>query len=314
LDPFTETEFHPPALIATLARLTHLSRWKVSPVYVLSPDQLELSVDFSSPWAKAYLPAAQRALVQFLDTARAKWGFGPGVEKGRVILQPKASQRASILRLVAEAAAKKSTFILSASHRRKGVDRFVLGSFAETLIHHARSPLLLVSGDKGGQDPKSVLFATDFGKGSHEALLRLANVIVACAGDSPAGARPRIHVFHAIPRPIEPVIQAGVYLLASGWVPAPVFLEKEEARLRKSMTGWESKARKLLAKVPVELEFHVDSGSSGVVDATLRAADRHHAAWIAVQSRKGPVGTALIGSITRELARRSELPLWVDRG
>jgi nucleotide-binding universal stress UspA family protein len=119
----------------------------------------------------------------------------------------------------------------------------------------------------------------------------------------------QVTLLHAIPNPIEPVLQSGVYLLGGGWVPVPLYMEKEREKRDKLVNDLASRARK--KGIPVSVR--VDINAKSVTQSILDAAQSEKADWIAMAAESGPVASALLGSITRQVVRHAQCPVWVFR-
>ena len=139
VDAFDDPErlrTHAPELLRAFARYSPLL---VQPVYILSPGQINLSVEFSGPWITEYRPAAEKALNQALQDVNV-----PGLLPAQVIVENFSSTSQSANALVNHALALGADFILVSSHGRKGMSRLLLGSFAETLLFYSKVPVLVI--------------------------------------------------------------------------------------------------------------------------------------------------------------------------
>lgn len=200
------------------------------------------------------------------------------------------------------------------THGRKGVDRFFMGSFAEELLMHAPGqtekkssgatiPMIVI-----GPHPKAcetlidhVLFATDFSEKAFPVFEKAVGFA------SRLGAR--MTVLHAMPRTIEPVVQSGVYLLAGGWVPFPVYYENELSRLKTLADSWSKRVSG--HKIQMDFEFDPDTGS--VQHSILSQAEKKGCRMIMMAAQSGRVASALLGSVTRGVVRSAQGPVWVLR-
>ncbi len=91
------------------------------------------------------------------------------------------------------------------THGRNAVTRFLLGSIAEKIIHHAPCPVLTSRADPGGEDIrkgyKRILVPTDFSPASERALDFALQLFPAGAGE--------LHVVHVVDDGIHPAYYAG---------------------------------------------------------------------------------------------------------
>lgn len=276
----------------------------VDPVYVLSPEQLGVPMEFSGPWTEMYGPAAEKALEQRLRGVDV-----PGLGKGRVLIHHRASLRGTVEAISSFAAAGKYDFLVAGTHGRRGFARMMLGSFAEELLLQSRIPLLVVGTGAGkesyrpatGGGIQNILLPSD--------LAHPHSPFFTKAFDLAARLKARATLLNVVPRPIEPVFQSGVYLLTGGWVPVPTFLERERLR--------QSDAAKLVLgrakEAGVTCELVQDDASPSVVESILRHAKEGNVDLIAMAAESGPVASALLGSIARQVVRLAPCPVWVFR-
>jgi nucleotide-binding universal stress UspA family protein len=119
----------------------------------------------------------------------------------------------------------------------------------------------------------------------------------------------KVTLFNAVPQPIQDVMNSGVYLLSGGWVPAPVYLQNERDEQQNTADTVLERARKR----------HIDCGSvvdytaPSIVDAILKQARDTHVSFITMAAESGPVASALLGSITRQVVRSAPCPVLVFR-
>ena len=289
-----ETRAHVVAAIRTLLKNKGV---KVEPVYVLSPDQLDISFELSPPWREKYRPAAEKALDQLVKEANVR-----GLMKPHVIFHSRPSLTGAVQALNTYGRSVGADLIIVGTHARSGLPRLFLGSFAETLLQYSKTPVLVVGGESRVADSfDHILFATDFGKKSqaaYERVLKIAKIFHA-----------KVTLFHSIPNPIEPVFQSGVYLLGGGWVPVVQYLKTEEIERKKLGETWIKKAKKL----GVDARLEIDTDGKGVVESVNHAAEHGGAKMIAMAAQSGPIASVVIGSVTRMVTRNSKVPVWVLR-
>jgi nucleotide-binding universal stress UspA family protein len=271
---------------------------EVDPIYVLSPAELGVTLEFSSQWTETYAPSAKKALVQKLKDASI-----PGLQDPQVLVQNRASLKGTVELLAKFASSGSYNLIVAGSHGRKGFQRMMMGSFAEELLLQSEVPVLIVGSrseawsDKDMHillpndlaDPQSRLFSEAFD------LAQLLNA--------------KVTLLNSIPRPVEQVFQSGVFLLAGGWVPTPIYLEKERARQSTIAERVKDQAKKR----GIECKVIVDDTSQSVTESILKHAQEQGAQFIAMSAETGPLATALLGSITRQIVRSAPCPVLVYR-
>lgn len=297
VDAFPESRKLQATTLSTLRMLAKSTDADIFPVYLLSPDQLNLRIEFSQPWIGEFLPSAEKALNSLLAKVKMQ-----GLQKSQVLIQPSPSLRKSVEKLVQYAKENDFDLITLATHGRKGISRMVLGSFAETLFHRSPIPTLIVSPlGKPPQHFKKILFPTDFSEASLKAFQKLW----IWAKDFGA----RITVFHKIPNPVEPVFQSGVLLLGGGWVPIKDFLSNEKKTAGETARKWCAQAQ----EAGVATDFILNDGAGSTVDGILRGAKKSGATLIAMASESGPIASVMLGSISRQVIRSATCPVWTFR-
>src|SRR5262245_45552818 len=105
----------------------------VEPVYVLSPTQLNLSTEFSSPWLIQYRSSARQAMERLLKGIHID-----GLDAPRVLVRNLSSTSAVVKALSDYAASSRADIIVASTHGRSGFSRLILGSFAETLLYRSK--------------------------------------------------------------------------------------------------------------------------------------------------------------------------------
>lgn len=299
LDAFEKGDGCQNIVIKALKNLEKRASIEIDAVYVLSPDQLQLPLELSTPWLEHYQPSAEKAVLEIIKSSGLK-----SIKSSAVLVQKESSLKRSIKVLSAHAKSKGADLIVVGSHSRKGLNRLMLGSFAETLANESPVPVLVVGKtDKAVAQMKwdSILFPSDFSDASKKVFNRVIPFAKA------AGAK--VSILHSIVNPIEPVFQSGVFLMGGGWVPVPMFFEEQEARQKKIGQEWVALAK----KEGIKAELFIDSEASGVIDSILGTAKKTKASLIALAAESGPVASVFIGSVSRSVLRQSTIPVWILR-
>ncbi len=267
---------------------------EIEPLYVLSPDGFNWAGDFSNQWVKEILPKVKDKI----ESKIRQIGIKP--LSPTILIHRMLSLTGDTKKVIGYAQRSGARMIVLSTHARKGLNRFVLGSFAETAILNSKVPLLIVN--PKCQLPKKLskaLFATDMSKSSKKGFRKFLK--------NTKGLVNTVVIYHKMPDPIEPVVQTGVQLAGGGWVSIQQFLNKE------------SKQKKVecdkLAKVAKGMGFNaqviIDKTPGFVTDAILDQAHASKVGMIAMVSKTGPVSTLLIGSVGRQMARVSDLPVYL---
>lgn len=286
-------------LLRSVAKHTPIT---VDPVYVLSPEQLGVTLEFSEHWTKKYEPLAKKSLAAKLSDIGI-----PGISQPQILIHDRASLRGDVEVLADHAKTHDYDLIVVGTHGRKGLKRMVMGSFAEELLMQSSVPVLVmrdtvvVSNPDTETTPMKVLVAHDLAKTDLSFLSEVFKFT------KRLGAH--LTLLNVIPRPLEVVFQSGVYLLSEGWVTVPVYAEGEQHRQKNQAAHIQEQAKLLGIKCDVV----IDDLSSSVTESILRHAQERKIDFIAMSARSGPVASALIGSIARQVVRTATCPVWVYR-
>jgi len=296
VDLFEEEDSTSSPVVSVLRCLGEKLSVEIEPVYVLSPEGLDLALEFSPPWIKQYKPAAQKSLQSALKDVELS-----GLVEARVLLQAKPSLRFMVKSLVNYSKNAGADLIVMGTHSRKGLSRLILGSFAESTLLYARVPVMVVGSHSESKGFRKVLFATDFGLKSDSIFQEVLPLV------KDLGAT--LTIFHSVSHPVEPVIQSGTFLLGGGWIDLPEYMTQVEAMNRKQAELWSVQAEE--QGVESEVVF-IPSGGS-VSRSTIDYAQSHGIGLITLAAESGPIASTLIGSICRQIVRNAHCPVWVFR-
>ncbi len=286
-------------VIVTLRKFAEQGAIEVYPTYVLSPDQLDLNLEFTKPWLDSYVPAAKRALEHKLKDVVI-----PGLMPPVVLVREQPSLNRTIETLSNHAEKLSCRFIIVGSHGRKGFQRLVLGSFAESLFLSSPIPVMIVGAQTEATpshrplhflvpndlaSPRSPFFSDVFHFAKH--------------------VNADVTLLYSTARPIEPVIQSGVYLFSGGWLPmAQYFAHDQQARKEAAeIVGDKAKA------FGIPFSWTADPDCTSVTQSILNYVKQNQIDVIAMAAESGSTKSAVIGSITRQIVRLAPCPVWVCR-
>lgn len=284
-----------------LRRVGKCTQIQVDPVYVLSPEQLGVAIEFSEHWTHKYAPLAKKSLMGRLSDVGI-----PGMSQPQVLVHERASLKGDVEMLATHAKAHSYDLIVAGTHARRGLKRMVMGSFAEELLMQSAVPVLILREDTmvtetTDQKQMKVLVAHDLNKSELSFLSEVFKFT------KRLGAQ--LTLLNVIPRPLEVVFQSGVYLLSEGWVTVPAYSKNEQYRQKDQAARIQEQARLL----GIECKVIIDDLSPSVVESILSHSQEHKADIIAMSAQSGPVASAFIGSITRQIVRTAPVPVWVYR-
>lgn len=184
---------------------------------------------------------------------------------------------------------QKAEMIALYTHARHGFQRLVMGSFAETAIHHSPVSLLLLNPKaKVARKIAKIVFATDF---SPEADKQLPRVLQLCKS-----LKANLVVLH----------HAEVI---HGWSmdesnPA---IQSYRKKVDKSKAAIVEKCR----KAGVSAEIVIDSDFDATSDFLLQSADKFKADLVVMSAKASPTLALIGGSISRKVVRAAEVPVLI---
>lgn len=280
-----------------LQDLSSRIQMSIEPVYVLSDSFMGISLP-RAELARRYQPALKRIM-----DGIAKRGAPLRFEAPRVLVKAPSSKGAAADALDHYAQRQGADLILVSSHGRKGLKRAFMGSFAEELVLHSKTPVL-ISGPKTAATLalNHILFPTDFSEESRKAFnatLPLAKRLGA-----------RVTIFNSIPNPVEPIVQSGAALLGGGFVTTRGYVDLIYKEHKQKAQHWIKAAR---AKgVAADSDFDVGGGIS-VTKSILAYARKKKPGLIAMSSESSALQAAILGSVGRGVAREAPCPVWFLR-
>jgi nucleotide-binding universal stress UspA family protein len=173
---------------------------QIEPVFVLGSTEMNWPVDYSTDW----MHELEENLRLHLEDVLMASGF-PHVLSPKILVEPLSSTSASVETLLDYGQKQGADLLIVSSHGRRGLDRFFLGSFAETLLVHSTIPTLVIGGGatKVEMQFSHILFPTEFGEHARDAFRR--TVAIAKQLDV------SLTLFHAVPMPARIVMDTGYY-------------------------------------------------------------------------------------------------------
>ena len=268
------------------------AQFEVEPVYVVSPAELRVSLEFSVPEKERLHTVAKQALDRAVQILRL-----PNLLEPRVLVTHGLSLEATTTALSRHAETNGAELIVAGTHARKGVDRFMLGSFTENLLILSHVPVLLVNlGLKPVRNFRRVIFASDFSPESRKAFRRF------CETFTPMNAE--IILYHAVPKPPKWTLRSGTNLFVGDATKG----RQEKLSMRKKL------AQPFLEEATVakaRVELRIEEAEEKIYEEIVLKAVNERAGVIGMASRSGTVAATLLGSATRGVVRRSPVPVWV---
>lgn len=253
--------------------------------YVVTRTENELATAFDIPYEKRFSSYPKELILNALKGA----GVSLPKENVHIIDHQTFSTTEAVDGLLAKAKSEKCDLICLYTHGNKGLKRFILGSFAETAIHRSKVNLLVASPkSKFSPKLKNILFASDFGPTSKK---QLSSVVQLCQQ-----TKARLTIFHAA----QPIYE---------WS-----LDEESPHVisyRKKVNTTKAEMEKACDTAGIDCTVLIRSEFRSPTELALSAAKKSKAELIVVGAKTGPIAALMGGSVTRQIVRNGELPVWV---
>lgn len=264
---------------------------EVQPVYVLPERSADLPFQMGPEFVKAVQTSAQDEVESVLTRIRI-----PNVLPLRVLSCASFTVREAAHELIRFAKETQSELIVVSSHGRRGIQRWLLGSFAETLSLYADVPLVVVQPNwKRTPGFGTILYPTDFSRQSIQAFSAIL--------DFAEKQKSRVILFHKVTDSFYPVYD---FALAAHDI--------YEQGIQEGILANEQTASKVVSeagKRGVSVDIVFDRSRKGSVEQAILNQSQRVGGIIAMVSHSGPLSSVLIGSITRQVLRGSKRPVWV---
>ncbi len=262
-------------------------------VYILAPESLNWTGEFSGPWMDRYLPFAREKAKEIGRKFSVEIDVVPCTESG---LRP------SVKALVSHAKDYGADLILLSTHARSGIERWTLGSYAETLILSSSVPVMVINPQHElPKSVKNILVPTDLSEESERFIMGVG------AFAKNGGAA--LTLFYKQPDPLDPMIQQGVYAVGGGWVSVQSYLDSELGERKKQL----DRIQKSLAAAGVRADVCLNATNVSLIEAINKCAEDKNCDVIALLTQSGPLEAAVLGSVARGLVRSSHVPVYIRR-
>ncbi len=292
VDPFSDLDVS--RAITFAKNLAEQSGARLRGVYVLAPESLNWTGEFSGPWMNRYLPFAKEKASQVSQK------FGVEID---VVPCQASGLRPSVRALVKHAKRWRADMILLSTHARTGVERWTLGSYAETLILSSTIPVMVINPTHTLPSViKKILVPTDLSRKSERFVVSLTNFA------KTTGAK--VELFYKQSDPLDPMIQQGVYAVGGGWVSVQSYLDTEIDDRKKQL----QKLCKALEAKGVKASISFGDPTSSLVESINKCAKDQKVDMIALLTQAGPLEAAVLGSVARGLVRSSPIPVLIKGG
>ncbi|MCM2279841.1 MAG: universal stress protein [Oligoflexia bacterium] len=246
--------------------------------------------------------AASRGIVQERVSRFLKRVGAKGFSKPAGLFLDSNSTQLRAQELADYAQRSRAWAILCETHARHGLDRFFLGSFTEALMVRSRVPVLSVNPGVARLRLERILFATDFGPYSQQALRRVLELCRRLGAE--------LVLMHAIPRISSLTALSELATVPQGMLPTralPVSAIREESERKLQVLAGRAEKQ----GIPTQTVLCLDS--EHIPEAILHEAKARKVGLIALETESGRLASALMGSVSRQVVRLSPVPVWTLR-
>lgn len=268
---------------------------EIFPIYLYGSYPLEYS-----PYSHVDMSPADRARTKSTLVSICEKDAIRGIHDLEIIVKGFTNLRKGVRTLVERAAELDVDLVFATTHARRGISRWVVGSFAEALMEESTIPLLVLNPESEVVwDLGEALFATDLSAESRCAFRTFLPLA--------AALRSKVTIYHQ-----------GAHSLAEGLVPAfsggiiSATGEKAEAENRWSEAvakAWRDSAK----SAGVEGDVLVDASLARTPAEGALDSAQERKAWIAIAAQSRPTRTGMIGSNARRVLRDARVPVWLYR-
>ncbi|MCC7441851.1 MAG: universal stress protein [Bdellovibrionales bacterium] len=294
IDPFSAPEVGPEQQARALARQLRGIRGTVVPVTVLAAAEIDaLAAVWSGARRKSYLSGVRKAMQGWCKAAQRA---APSLKLAapKILPNPTGTRRLAVEVLLSQARAGKFDLLALSTHGRRGIQRLMLGSFAEAVLSRAPLPLLVLPSQPSPTHSQGLaLFASDLSEGAR----RIAPI----AGGLAHAAGLNLVAFHA-------ATDHSWAVATPGFIPPAAHPDELKARKAHLSSDLESTRR-----LGVETEIVVRSTDRSIAEAIVKTAAAKKADRIILNTTRTPGSALLLGSTARQVARLASCPVWVFR-
>lgn len=260
---------------------------KIDVGYVVTQTETELNLAFDVPKEERHTVYPRRILEEKLKQARLKIKSA----QVHVVNFPTFSQTSAVKRFLQLGRDRKSDITVIFSQGGSELRKLFLGSFAETAVHFSESKLLVLNPhSKTPKKIRTVLFCADAGESSLKALSEIASFCKA--------AKAKLVVLHVAQFNFNTPDEKA---------------DPSAKAYKKTVELLESRVQKVGESEKIDCKFVVSTDFSMISDIAVSTSKKVRADVIAVVAKSGSKMALIGGSVTRQILRRSKIPVMVLR-
>jgi nucleotide-binding universal stress UspA family protein len=284
IDPFSDKKNKLKQMHGLLKNLAHDSS-DIEVGYVATRMENSLNLAFEIPEEERYSSYPRKAIKKSLSDARV-------VVKDENILVEDShalSTSKAVENFLSMAKSRRSNLVALHTHAREGISRFILGSFAESMIHQSELSVLVVNPrTKPSSRIRRVLYASDFSSPAKKHLKTVVKIAKGLNSD--------LIIFHKA---------FMTYKVEFAEMSAEAQSYRNKVNNMKKWIEGECKKSGISAKVIINSEFDKTS------DLILKCKKKHDADLIVVNAQVGSLTSLMGGSVTRQVVRAAQVPVLV---
>lgn len=279
---------------AALLRLSKQARSEREAVYVVSPAEVNVVLEFSVPAKNRYRSVALARARKVLS------GLKDDGTEARVLVEKSLSLTASSRALADYAETERALAILVSVRAKKTLGQALMGSFAESLLYQSACPLVLLHPEqKMASVPRRLLFVSDLSPSSLDAFKEFCRFAAALGGE--------VFLFHSIPRPFSWASFAVDSLLGPDRPSEQQYL----ILTRKLREAGLKPFAEMASLHRLKFSSTIAVGGEDLAAEVLKEARRKKVDMLGMAGKSGRIKTRLLGSISKSLIGRTRLPIWI---
>ncbi len=216
----------------------------------------------------------------------------------KILHLPVVGRKKEIEELLSYAKEENADLIALISQGKSGLEKKLLGSFAEALLLKSEIPLLFLDGESNSREKvNKILFATDFSEASKKGFNILLKQV--------KNQNPEIVIFNAIQLP-QFSAAGHVYTQALNILPQQ-YWDEQRRWAEKNGSELQIEAQNMGLSARVEIANQVYS----IENAVHEVVRREKVKLVAMVSVSQPLQRFLVGSVSRTILRTRIKPIWI---
>jgi nucleotide-binding universal stress UspA family protein len=266
----------------------------IQPVTVFSKSIFTFPAEVELPWKEGIEDVVTNSIKNYIKKTSAKNFLPP-----QAVFVPDISNRSMAYELARYAEAQGAMLIFANTLAKKSWNPFRLGGFAETLVTVSNVPVLLMNPTaKSSGATKNILFATDFGRESKNALSRLLPWA--------QSLKAKVSIYNQVETPQTYMTEFAGIAQFPVLNSEPVMKDIMKMRIKKGQSlVSELEKENLTASVVIQRQSKLLSTQ------IVEAAKKNKANLIALASHRGSFAQAVLGGTSRDILLQAACPVLI---